>query len=71
MATLHNEQEVERRDIRPGDMVVVEKGGDIIPKVIGPVLAERPADLARWQMPRMRPLCASELVRPEDEAIWR
>ena len=45
MATLHNELEVARRDIRPGDMVIVEKGGDIIPKVVGPVLAERPAGL--------------------------
>jgi len=71
MATLHNEQEVERRDIRPGDMVIVEKGGDIIPKVIGPVLAERPADLARWQMPRTCPFCGSELVKPEDEVVWR
>ena len=71
MATLHNEQEVERRDIRPGDMVIVEKGGDIIPKVVGPVLAERPPDLARWQMPRTCPFCASELVKPEEEVIWR
>jgi DNA ligase (NAD+) len=71
MATLHNEQEVERRDIRPGDMVIVEKGGDIIPKIIGPVLGERPPDLARWQMPRACPFCGSDLVKPEEEVIWR
>ncbi len=71
LATLHNEQEVERRDIRPGDMVVVEKGGDIIPKVIGPVLAQRPPDLERWQMPRTCPFCGSELVKPETEVVWR
>jgi DNA ligase (NAD+) len=71
MATLHNEQEVERRDIRPGDMVIVEKGGDIIPKIVGPVLAERPSDLARWQMPRTCPFCRSDLVKPEEEVIWR
>jgi len=71
MATLHNEQEVARRDIRPGDLVIVEKGGDIIPKVIGPVLAERPADLAQWRMPNTCPACGSDLVKPEDEVVWR
>ena len=71
MATLHNEQEVARRDIRPGDMVIVEKGGDIIPKVLGPVLTERPRDARPWQMPRACPSCASALVKPDDEVVWR
>jgi DNA ligase (NAD+) len=71
MATLHNEQEVARRDIRPGDLVIVEKGGEIIPKVIGPVLASRPADLAPWQMPAACPSCGSVLVKPDDEVVWR
>src|SRR6185503_4893104 len=71
LATLHNEQEVERRDIRPGDVVLVEKGGDIIPKVVGPVLAERPPDLPRWEMPKQCPFCQSALVKPEDEVVWR
>jgi DNA ligase (NAD+) len=70
-ATLHNEQEVERRDIRPGDLVIVEKGGDIIPKVIGPVLAERPPDLPRWVMPAACPFCGSALVKTEEEVVWR
>jgi len=71
LATLHNEQEVARRDIRPGDLVVVEKGGDIIPKVVGPVLAERRADSVIWQMPRECPSCARALVKPDDEVVWR
>jgi DNA ligase (NAD+) len=50
---------------------VVEKGGEIIPKVVGPVLDERPADAAEWQMPDVCPSCASRLVRPDDEVIWR
>jgi DNA ligase (NAD+) len=71
MATLHNEQEVGRRDIRDGDLVIVEKGGEIIPKVIGPVLEERPADAKPWQMPTHCPFCASLLIKPTDEVIWR
>ena len=71
MATLHNELEVARRDIRPGDKVIVEKGGDIIPKIIGPVLAERQQDALPWKMPAECPSCGSELVKPEDEVIWR
>jgi DNA ligase (NAD+) len=71
MATLHNEQEVARRDIRPGDLVIVEKGGEIIPKVVGPVLADRPADSQPWTMPRDCPSCHSQLVKPEDEVVWR
>jgi DNA ligase (NAD+) len=71
MATLHNEQEVRRRDIREGDLVVIEKGGDIIPKVVGPILDARPADVGEWQMPATCPSCASALVRGEDEVVWR
>lgn len=71
MATLHNEQEIARRDIRPGDLVVIEKGGDVIPKVVGPVIGERQADARPWLMPRECPACASALVRPDDEVVWR
>jgi DNA ligase (NAD+) len=70
-ATLHNDQEVARRDIREGDVVIVEKGGEIIPKVIGPVLEEGVPRSAPWQMPRSCPSCGSALVRPEHEVIWR
>jgi DNA ligase (NAD+) len=71
MATLHNEQEIARRDIRPGDLVIVEKGGDVIPKVVGPVLAERAPGTEPWVMPTACPSCGSTLLRPEDEVVWR
>ena len=71
MATLHNEQEIAKRDIRPGDLVIIEKGGDVIPKVLGPVLADRPDDARPWEMPRECPACGSRLVRPDDEVVWR
>jgi DNA ligase (NAD+) len=72
MATLHNEQEVARRDIRPGDLVVVEKGGEVIPKVVGPVVDARPPEgLPEWKMPAACPFCQSALVKPDDEVIWR
>lgn len=71
LATLHNEQEVKRRDIRDGDLVVIEKGGDIIPKVIGPVLVEGVERGPAWQMPATCKFCGSALVKPEDEVVWR
>ncbi len=71
MATLHNEQEIARRDIREGDLVIVEKGGEIIPKVVGPVPEERPADSTPWRMPSACPFCGSALVKPVEEVIWR
>jgi DNA ligase (NAD+) len=71
MATLHNEQEVARRDIRPGDYVLVEKGGEVIPKVVKPVLSRRGPEVVPWEMPRTCPACGSRLYRPEGEAVWR
>ncbi|TAK11630.1 MAG: NAD-dependent DNA ligase LigA, partial [Acidobacteria bacterium] len=71
MATLHNEQEIARRDIREGDTVIIEKGGEIIPKVIGPVLDEEHAARPKWQMPRQCPFCQSVLAKPDEEVIWR
>jgi DNA ligase (NAD+) len=71
LATLHNEQEVARRDIRPGDYVLVEKGGEVIPKVVAPVLSRREPGLAKWVMPTECPSCGSALHRPEGEAVWR
>ena len=72
MATLHNEQEVARKDIREGDLVLIEKGGDIIPKVVRPMLDARPPEgLPEWKMPTACPFCQSHLVKPEDEVVWR
>ena len=71
LATLHNEQEIARRDLRERDVVVIEKGGDVIPKVVEPVLAKRPADSVPWQMPRTCPFCESDLQKPEGEVVWR
>jgi DNA ligase (NAD+) len=71
LATLHNEQEIERRDVREGDTVIIEKGGEIIPKVIGPVLDDEHEARPKWVMPSTCKFCGSALVRPEDEVVWR
>ena len=68
MATLHNSDQVALKNVRPGDTVVVRKAGDVIPEVLGPVLAERPADAPEWVFPTLCPACHHELVRPEGEA---
>lgn len=70
-ATLHNEEEIRRKDIRPGDLVLLEKGGDVIPKIVKPIVARRPDDLAIFTMPIDCPECGSALERPEDEVVWR
>jgi len=70
-ATLHNEDEVKRKDIRVGDTVVIEKGGDVIPKVDRVVEEERPEDAFRWEMPKQCPICGSEVVRPSKEVAVR
>ena len=71
MATLHNAEDVARKDIRDGDTVVLEKGGDVIPKIVGPVLAERPQGAQPWVMPTECPACGSALQRPEGEVVYR
>ncbi len=71
MATLHNADEVRRKDVRPGDRVVIEKGGDVIPKIVRVVDPDRPGRPAPWEMPATCPECQSVLVRPEDEVVWR
>jgi DNA ligase (NAD+) len=67
-ATLHNEDEVARKDVRVGDTVIVRKAGDVIPEVVGPVLAKRPKGLRRWKFPKDCPACGEPLVRAEGEA---
>ena len=70
-ATLHNEDEVERKDVRVGDTVIVRKAGDVIPEVLGPVLALRPADAQAWRMPKECPSCGSPVIREEGEVDFR
>ncbi len=71
MATLHNQDQVKLKDVRPGDTVLVRKAGDVIPEVLGPVLSLRPQDLVPWQFPTLCPRCATPLVRPENESDHR
>jgi DNA ligase (NAD+) len=68
LATLHNEDQVAKKDVRPGDTVFVRKAGDVIPEVVGPVLSKRPADLAEWLFPETCPVCGEPLVRVEGES---
>ncbi|HYU56468.1 MAG TPA: NAD-dependent DNA ligase LigA [Actinomycetota bacterium] len=71
LATLHNEDEVHRKDVRNGDTVIVRRAGDVIPEVVGPVPAKRPRGARVWHMPKNCPSCGTPLVRPEGEAVWR
>jgi DNA ligase (NAD+) len=71
MATLHNAEDIARKDIREGDTVVIEKAGDVIPKVVAPVISLRPPDSAPWVMPTTCQECGSTLVRDEEEVVWR
>jgi len=68
LATLHNEDQVRAKDVRPGDTVVVRRAGDVIPEVRGPVLPLRPKDLPAWSFPSSCPICGSPLQRLEGEA---
>jgi DNA ligase (NAD+) len=74
LATLHNAEDVSRKDIRAGDIVLVEKGGDIIPKVVKPILSQRPrgADAPKpFVMLSTCPVCDTSLERGDDEVVWR
>jgi DNA ligase (NAD+) len=68
MATLHNEDQVRAKDVRPGDTVIVRRAGDVIPEVRGPVISLRPPDLPEWQFPATCPICGQPLVRLEGES---
>ena len=70
-ATLHNEDEVRRKDVRPGDTVIVRRAGDVIPEIVGPVGTKRSKSSRPWRMPKKCPSCGTPLVRPEGEADWR
>ncbi len=64
-ATLHNFDDVERKDVREGDTVIVQRAGDVIPEVVGPVLEKRPEDAERATPPTVCPACETPLIRPE------
>ena len=68
-ATLHNADEVERKDVRPGDYVIVRRAGDVIPEVVGGIKERRRKGLKRWKMPTVCPSCGSEIVREEGEVV--
>lgn len=70
-ATLHNEDEVKRKDIREGDTVFIEKGGDVIPKVVEVNKAKRPSHSRRWHLPSKCPACGTPVVRTPDEVAVR
>jgi len=71
MATLHNAEDIARKDLREGDTVVIEKAGDVIPRVVAPILSLRPADSKPWEMPTTCAACGSTLARDEEEVVWR
>lgn len=70
-ATLHNEDEVHRKDVRIGDTIIVRKAGDVIPEVLGPVLSLRPKDASVWMMPRVCPSCGAPVIQDEGEVAFR
>ena len=70
-ATLHNEDEVARKDVRPKDHVIIQRAGDVIPEVVRVILEKRPKSSRPWHMPRKCPECGSDLVREPGEAATR
>ena len=70
-ASLHNEEDIHRKDIRVNDWVTIERAGDVIPHVLGPVLEKRPKGTRKFKMPSHCPSCGTAVVKPEDEAMHR
>jgi DNA ligase (NAD+) len=70
-ATLHNMDEVRRKDVRIGDTVIVRRAGDVIPEIVGVLSSERPANARKIRLPRKCPVCGSDVLREEGEAVAR
>jgi DNA ligase (NAD+) len=70
-ATLHNEEEIARKDVRVGDTVLIERGGEVIPKVVRVVEEKRPGDAPPWKAPERCPVCSTPVVKPEGEVDRR
>jgi DNA ligase (NAD+) len=70
-ATLHNQSEIDRKDVRVGDTVLIQKAGDVIPEIVQVVLAERPEGTQPYQLPSQCPACGTNVIRPEGEAVTR
>jgi DNA ligase (NAD+) len=70
-ATLHNEDELRRKDLRVGDQVIVRRAGDVIPEVVGPVVSVRTGKEKQWSMPAKCPFCGNPIVRPDGEKVAR
>jgi len=70
-ATLHNIDEIRRKDVRIGDTIIVRKAGDVIPEVVGPILGMRPPDATEWRMPEACPSCSGKVWKPQGEVVSR
>jgi DNA ligase (NAD+) len=71
LASLHNEEDIARKDIRVGDIVIVQRAGEVIPQVIGPVVSRRTGEEREFHMPEKCPVCDSPVIKPEGEAMAR
>ena len=70
-AALHNEEDIHRKDIRIGDTVIVQRAGEVIPEIVGPVVSKRTGKEKKFHMPSHCPVCGAEVIKPEDEAMHR
>jgi len=70
-AALHNEEDIHRKDIRIGDTVIVQRAGEVIPEIVGPVVSKRTGKEKKFHMPSHCPVCSAEVIKPEGEAMHR
>jgi DNA ligase (NAD+) len=71
LATLHNEEDIRRKDIRIGDTVLIQRAGEVIPQVVGPIVSKRTGEEVEFRMPERCPVCGGPVVKPENEAMHR